>query len=178
MSAARVVQRQSLIRLHPIHCLLIVAAVVWCAYLLYRGLTMPILYTEKLMFWESTYSVWTGVRSLWHEGEQLLAVVVFFFSMVFPIVKLISLIGICFVRVPDALRLRALHWLGLLGKWSMLDVFVVAILIVLVKLGPVIAIKPRPGVYYFAAAILCSMVTTVYVEWLARRDIRTAGTKR
>ena len=57
-----------------------------------------------------------------------------------------------------------------LGKWSMLDVFVVAILIVLVKLGPLAKIQPQQGVYWFAAAILLSMITSMYIDSLARKS--------
>ncbi len=49
----------------------------------------------------------------------------------------------------------------------MLDVFVVAILIVLVKLGPLAKIEPQPGLYWFSAAILVSMITSMYVDSLA-----------
>lgn len=100
----------------------------------------------------------------------------FFFSIVFPFVKLAALAIIWLVRLSDEKRLQLLHWLGLLGKWSMLDVFVVAILIVLVKLGPVARIEPRLGVYVFALAILASMMVTVYVDRLTRQVLR--GSRR
>jgi len=66
-------------------------------------------------------------------------------------------------------RQAVLRWLGILGKWSMLDVFVVAILIVLVKLGPLAKVQPQRGVYWFAAAIFLSMITSMYVDNLARK---------
>jgi len=125
------------------------------------------------MFWNITYSVWTGVVALWEQREFVLAIVVFFSSMIFPIVKLFSLAVIWFKKLPDEKRTRLLHWLGILGKWSMLDVFVVAILIVLVKLGPLVKIEPRVGVYVFAAAIVSSMLTTMYIEHLAKRSSRS-----
>jgi len=56
----------------------------------------------------------------------------------------------------------------------MLDVCVVAILIVLVKLGPLAQVEPQAGVYVFAAAILCSMLTTMYVERLAHKPPRAS----
>ncbi len=77
---------------------------------------------------------------------------------------------IWFWPLPGERRAAWLHWLGILGKWSMLDVFVVAILIVLVKLGPVARVEPRVGVYVFCAAIACSMLTTMYIDRLARRS--------
>ena len=62
---------------------------------------------------------------------------------------------------------QVLHWLGILGKWSMLDVFVVAILIVLVKIGPLAKVEAQRGLYWFAGAILLSMITSMYVDSLA-----------
>ena len=127
---------------------------------------------QQMIFWKSTYSVWAGIVALWQVNELLLAAVLFFFSIVFPLLKLAMLAVIWFWRLPDDRRAQLLHRLGLLGKWSMLDVFVVAILIVLVKLGPLARITPRAGVYVFTAAILASMLTTVYVDRLARRTFR------
>ena len=140
--------------------------------LLYVGLSLPLLYSQKL-FWESSYSVWTGVVALWQQNELALASVLFFFSIVFPFTKLIGLTVIWFLRLPEERCIRLLRWLEVLGKWSMLDVFVVAILIVLVKLGPFVKIEPRAGVYYFAAAILCSMLTAMYVSTLANHSLRS-----
>ena len=132
--------------------------------LLAAGLSLPLLQTEQLLFWKSTYSVWTGVVSLWMQREYVLATILFTFSMVFPILKLAALTCIWFGPMRRAERERWLHWLGVLGKWSMLDVFIVAILIVVVKIGPLAKVNPRPGVYIFAAAIACSMLTTMLIE--------------
>jgi paraquat-inducible protein A len=137
--------------------------------LLLMGLSQPLMRVEKAVFWKNEYSVLQGVNSLWHQNQYSLAIILFFFSIVFPIVKLATLAFIWVVPLPDQKRQAALHWLGLLGKWSMLDVFVVAILIVLVKLGPLAKIEPQRGVYWFAAAILSSMITSMYVERLAKK---------
>ena len=117
--------------------------------------------------------VWAGIVALWQQGEQLLSTLLFFFSIVFPTLKLLALAIIWFVKLSEDKRTVLLHWLGLLGKWSMLDVFVVAILIVLVKLGPFVKIEPRVGVYVFSAAIVASMLTTMHIDWLARRSLRS-----
>ena len=140
------------------------------ALLLMAGLLLPLVHVEKMMFWKNDYSVMTGVRSLWHQQQWLLAIVVFFFSILFPSLTLLVLAGIWFLPLVEDQRQRVLHWLGILGKWSMLDVFAVAILIVLVKLGPVARIDPQRGVYAFACAIVLSMITTMYVTHLARTE--------
>ena len=134
------------------------------------GLSLPILTVEKTVFWrhwENHYSVFVGVAELAKHGDWLLAVIIFFFSMIFPFVKLLALSILWFRRLTDQERLKALEWLGLLGKWSMLDVFAVAILVVAAKLRSLTEVQPRIGVYLFGLAILLSMLTTMYIERLA-----------
>lgn len=138
--------------------------------LLVIALSLPLMTVEKLVFWKNEYSVIEGVRGLWDQGQYALAVILFFFSIVFPTLKLAMLGVIWTIRLAERRRQALLQWLGILGKWSMLDVFVVAILIVLVKLGPLARVQPRRGVYWFAAAILLSMITSMYVDSLAQKQ--------
>lgn len=175
MTAAASARRRALRELHPQHDVLVPAALAVSAILLLTGLSLPLLHAQQMIFWKSTYSVWAGVVALWHAHEQLLATVLFFFSIIFPIAKLLSLAVIWWLKLTDDQRARLLHWLEILGKWSMLDVFIVAIMIVLVKLGPLARIEPRSGVYVFTIAIACSMLTTMYVATLARRSLRHHG---
>jgi len=139
---------------------------------LLAGLSLPILQVDKTVFWrhwENRYSVLIGISELAKSGDWLLAIILFFFSMVFPFVKLAALIWIWFWKLTDAQRMKTLHWLEILGKWSMLDVFAVAILIVAAKMRSLTEVQPRIGIYLFGAAIILSMLTTMRVERIARR---------
>lgn len=138
--------------------------------LLLIALSMPLMKVEKMVLWKNEYSVIGGVKGLWEQGQYVLASILFFFSVVFPICKLAMLGFLWFVRLAEQRRQMVLHWLGVLGKWSMLDVFVVAILIVLVKLGPLAKVEPQRGIYWFAAAIFLSMITSMYVDNLAQKQ--------
>jgi len=165
-----------LLELHPKQTLFVPAALLVSTALLVIGLSLPLIYVQQQVLWKrwkSSYSVFTGIVSLWHQGEYLLASVLFFFSFVFPLAKLGALAVIWWVKLAEARRSLLLHWLGILGKWSMLDVFAVAILIVLVKLGPLANAEPRAGVYFFAASIISSMLTTTSVDRLARKSLRS-----
>ena len=142
------------------------------SYTLYVGLSQALISVEKAVFLRTEYSVWGGVVGLWDDGDWFLAGVVFFFSFIFPIAKLAMLTWIWFVPAARARREAWLRWLEMLGKWSMLDVFVVAILIVATKLGPLALVKPKPGVYYFCAAILSSMIATLLVRRLVARGAK------
>ena len=144
--------------------LIIVSAV-----LLVVGLNLPVLTIRKL--WEeSTFSILSGILNLWREKYYFLATVIFFFSIIFPIVKLVALFVIWFVRLTDARRKWVLHCLALLGKWSMLDVFVTAVLVVSVKLGALATAKAESGIYYFGSSILLAMLVTAFQNQLAQNS--------
>lgn len=161
-------QPRSLRQLYPKRVdvvLLILISVV----LFFIGLQLPVLTVQKL--WEkNTFSILTGIENLWEENNRSLAVIVFFFSVIFPIVKLGALLAMWFVNMTDRQRKWILYSLEVLGRWSMLDVFVVAVIIVSVKLGVLATAKAEIGIYYFGAAILSAMMVTTLVSHLARHS--------
>jgi paraquat-inducible protein A len=137
--------------------------------LLIIGLTLPILTVRKL--WDSnTYSVLTGVQNLWQEKYYALAIIIFTFSIIFPIAKLISLSAVWFVRLEDEQRKGLVYLMEIFGKWSMLDVFVTAIFIVWVKLGALASAKAENGIYFFAASVLLTMILSSLQSALVKRS--------
>ena len=126
-----------------------------------------------LMFrklWErNTFSILSGIINLWQEKYVFLSIIIFVFSVIFPIAKLASLIVIWFVKLYDAQRKRLLYFMELLGKWSMLDVFVTAIVVVTIKLGVQASAKAAPGIFFFGASILLARLVTTLQNNLARR---------
>ena len=76
-----------------------------------------------------------------------------------PISLFISIILLCF---------------GLLGKWSMLDVFVIAVTIVVTKISRFAEAEARLGIYFFGASILLTMFTTERIESLINPKMRDA----
>lgn len=164
-------QKQSLNDLYP-RRLDVLAAILGCLALLVCGLSLPIVTVQKKILWkvvENTYSVIGGVADLAATGDYILAAVVFFFSMIFPFAKLMMLWLIWRLPLYETQRRKILRWLGNLGRWSMLDVFAVAILIVLAKMRTLTEVQPRIGIYFFGSAIIGSMLTTMLVEHLVRR---------
>jgi paraquat-inducible protein A len=144
------------------------------AVLLVLGLSLPLLIVEKSVLWrhwKNTYSVFTGIVGLWDAGDHLLALIIFFFSIVFPVAKLTALWVIWAVRLDDRQRWDVLHWLEILGKWSMLDVFIVAIMVVAAKLKSLTTVDPQIGVFVFGLAIIASMLTTQHVARLTERTL-------
>lgn len=139
------------------------ATLVVASVLLGIGLFSPIVYLRRGITSES-YSVLTGITDLASGGNLLLAVIIAAFSVAFPIVKLAWLARILFRPATAAQREQSLRVLAALGRWSMLDVFVIAILVGSVRLGVLSEGEPRPGLYVFGAAILLSMIAAVILE--------------
>ena len=136
--------------------------------LLVVGLVSPIITLEKFYIVENTFSVLTGVIQLAEDGLWFLVVIVTGFSVLLPLLKLQLLYQFVSVRPKNHNALdRYLHWVHVYGKWSMLDVFVVAILVVSVKLGAIASVQMRYGLYAFAAAVLLTMTITAVVVHLA-----------
>jgi paraquat-inducible protein A len=147
----------------------IVILIVLSIGLLMIGLTLPILTVRKL--WDSnTYSILTGVQNLWQEKYYALAVIIFVFSIIFPIAKLTALSAVWFIRLKDEQRKVLVLCMEIFGKWSMLDVFVTAIFIVWVKLGALASAKAENGIYFFAASVLLTMIVSSLQSALVKRD--------
>ena len=143
------------------------------ALLLLVGLVAPIITLRKFVLVENTFSVLSGVIELLQNGQVFLFLLLTGFSVVLPILKLGVLYRL--VSKNEAMQDRGkqlLHWMHLYGKWSMLDVFVVAVLVVAVKLGAIIDVEMRYGLYAFAASVLLTMFITARVVSLAGRSGR------
>lgn len=134
------------------------------------GMVAPIITLEKLIFIENTFSIWSGVVQLLVDGQWLLFVVISLFSIGLPLFKLVTLWLILTPGHRDWTRYnRLLELMHEYGKWSMLDVFVVAVLVVAVKLGALADVTMRPGLYAFAAGVLLTMIVTARVVRLAEQ---------
>ncbi|HPQ94416.1 MAG: paraquat-inducible protein A [Thiothrix sp.] len=136
--------------------------------LLLVGMYAPLLELEKFWVFSSQVSLYSSLLSLWQKHEFFLFILLFLFSVLTPLLKLGVLTLIA--NQPDGLAQqhgRLLHWMETFGRWSMLDVFVVALLLVSVKLGVVATVRLHYGIYLFAAAVLLIQGLSF---WLARRS--------
>jgi paraquat-inducible protein A len=134
------------------------------------GLVAPIITLNKFVLIENTFSVLGGVIELFREGRFFLFIVIAGFSIILPLLKIAVLIRLLETKENKVVNLdKYLHWMHLYGKWSMLDVFVVAVLVVSVKLGAIASVEMRYGLYAFAAAVVLSMYVTARVVSLTDR---------
>jgi paraquat-inducible protein A len=115
----------------------------------------------------------SGILALLHEGEYFLFVVLTLFTLLFPCVKLGLLAVIWAEREHNLVRVRRWHrWVEHLGKWSMLDVFVVAILIVALKSASVAELHIGAGLYLFTFSVIATQVASSLVATLLERADR------
>ena len=105
------------------------------------------------------YSLTRSVNMMWSQGLYVLAVLVVAFSVFFPFAKLGVL---AWVTAGKALEARRSRWLGVvekLGKWSMLDVFLVCLILTLTSGQIMVGATPLIGIPLFVAAIFLSMLS-------------------
>lgn len=141
--------------------LLVVASV-----LLALGTTLPILRVDRLVFFSRDASLFGIAWDLVTEGEVLLGIVVFVFSIAFPAVKIGLLAQLAAEVGPHHWVRRNLGFVEALGRWSMMDVLVVALLVFSVKSGGLATATTQPALYCFAGSVLATMLA---VHRLTRR---------
>lgn len=146
------------------------------AFLLFgAGVAVPFFSVTKMWVFRDAVSVLSGLVDLAKANEWFLFIIIFLFTLVFPLVKLGVLATVWWHRSDDVERAdRLLRWASSLSKWSMLDVFVVAILIVTIKSASVAAISVGVGVYLFTASVLLTQFISMRLEYRLRhrRDRR------
>jgi uncharacterized paraquat-inducible protein A len=126
------------------------------------AVTWPILKIERLGHVREDHLV-GGVMALLREGHLFVGLVVLIFSLIVPPAKLSAMLWLATgapggARHHQALAHRVVDWLG---RWGMLDVLLVAVLVAFVKLGDVIEIQAGPGLIAFGLCVLASLAASL-----------------
>lgn len=134
------------------------AAAAAAAFILYwPAILLPILRIHQFGYHHES-SLLTGTIELLREGSWLVGLVVLLFSIVFPLVKIILLLELSLVglmhRHHRAFTYRIMESLG---KWSMMDVMLLAFMVMLVKLGEMVEFQFGPAVWAFVFCVAMSM---------------------
>lgn len=124
------------------------------------GILLPMITISKFVIVQNSFSIVSGVYQMLKEGQIVLFIVVAGFSIILPLLK----INILFRILSNASRgPKIQHYLHLMheyGRWAMLDVMVVAVLIVTVKLGAIASVEVHLGLFVFGASVLLMMLIT------------------
>ncbi len=125
---------------------------------------LPIL-TTRTMGRTRTDTIFSGTVELWRQELWAIAAIVFVASIVIPVLKLAGLSWLLVEahrgRVRDPQRATRLYGaLDFIGRWSMLDVFLVAFLAGLVRFGVFSNVEPGYGIVAFALAVVLTALAT------------------
>lgn len=132
------------------------------AYLLYIPANiLPIMDTSSL-FNAQRDTIMSGVIFLWRTGAASLAILVFLASIVTPLFKMLALSYLLYtvkygVKQP-LFATKLYRFLHTIGRWSMLDIFMVAILVTLVNVKTLTVIVASPGAVAFAGVVIFTML--------------------
>ncbi|WP_221048165.1 paraquat-inducible protein A [Methylogaea oryzae] len=125
---------------------------------------LPVMRTASLTGTQQD-TIMSGVVYLWVSGSWPLAALVFFASIVVPLVKLASLTFLLVSVQRDSAwrpleRTKLYRLLEFIGRWSMLDVYVITILSALVQLRSLATISAGPGAIAFGAVVVLTMLAS------------------
>ncbi len=121
------------------------------------GIYFPIFTSTRFFFCKQDISLLKFIQLLFEDGSYFLAIIILLFTFLFPIIKYIFLFMLSF-DLTFKKRNLVIKYLKNAGKWSMLDVFVIAMLILLFKLkSGLFTIQIKFGTIFFALAIITSI---------------------
>ena len=127
----------------------------------FLGICLPMFTLQKFFIINDTFSLMGGVIELFNKSEYLLAAVIFSFSVLTPLIKFgLAWLVLSIDEIDQEKRLFAVRKLATICKWSMADVFILAILAATIKLGGLATVKVHIGLVFFAAYVLLSMLLT------------------
>jgi paraquat-inducible protein A len=124
---------------------------------------LPVLRVESTLNGTRQSTIISGVVQFWQEGDYPVALIIFIASVMIPALKVLAIVMLClgarFGYWPRALT-QLYRVTDYIGRWSMVDVFVVAILVGVVQLGSVMRINAGEGAFAFAGLVVLTMLAT------------------
>ena len=141
------------------------AALALAAFILYwPAMLLPILRIERLGHHHESSILW-GTLELLRHGSWFVGIIVLLFSVVFPLVKIVLLLELSlleiFQRHHKSTTYRLMEYAG---KWSMMDVMLLAFLVMLVKLGSLVEFHVGPAVVAFVMCVGMSMLASLFFD--------------
>ncbi|PPC86177.1 MAG: paraquat-inducible protein A [Hyphomicrobium sp.] len=134
---------------------LIIVATVFFA----LGIILPTIRFTTVYVWTNEHSILTIIYALFENNELFLCAVVFAVSVFFPFLKLFYLLTLLTSHdMPADFRKKSIATMEWLGRYAMTDVMVLALMIFYVNSSGYTEARVLPGVYFFAASALITML--------------------
>ena len=129
------------------------------------GITLPMMTVKKLVLVKNTFTVLSGIGALLADKTFGLGLLLLGFSVIFPLAKYAVMAAYLYYYPPiPATLAHWQHWLGKIGKFSMLDVFVVAQMLMILKLGWLVEVQIHSGIYWYSTTALLSLIVGIWIE--------------
>jgi len=127
--------------------------------------TLPIMATASAITGRESHTILGGIIELWHTGSWDLALIVFIASIAVPILKIAALTLLAFTawrqsRWRQLERAKLYRLIETVGHWSMLDVFVVVLLVGMVRFGAFASVEPGAGLLAFGGVVVLTMLAS------------------
>ena len=131
------------------------------------GLIYPLLSTKQqvlgIVLKYKEVRLFDSIRMFYESNDYLLSLVILLFTIVLPIIKFIELINRIhkFINIPKKIN----NFLHFIDKWSMLDVFLVALLLLNFKMDSnIIVMKLKIGTTFIALSVIIRMLSSNLIE--------------
>jgi paraquat-inducible protein A len=138
------------------------ASLALAALILYPlAVTLPMLRIERFGRANET-SIIEGVTSMLAHGDWFVGGVVLLCSIILPLAKLLALlvVNISPTWLASRHRARTYQFIEFTGRWGMLDVLLVAILVAALKLGDLVDVTPGPAALAFTGVVVLSLLAS------------------
>ena len=114
---------------------------------------------------KTSSTIWSGIVSLVESGSWPIALVIFLASVIVPFVKLSILFYLSFTAESTKhveFKKKLYRIVEIIGRWSMLDIFLLAVLVSIMKLGKWTTAKAETGSWLFALVVIFTMLASEF----------------
>lgn len=115
----------------------------------------------------NTSTVWSGIVAIADSGSWAIAIIIFLASILIPLLKLLILFYLAFTAHSGArseFKLKLYKFVEAIGRWSMLDIFLLAVLVAILKLGPMAHVEPGLGSFMFLLVVIFTMFASAVFD--------------
>ncbi len=126
---------------------------------------LPIMVTQALGSHINS-TILEGIILLWSSGSYPVAMIIFIASIMVPLLKMLAISWLCWnAKIQGRHGSETMHFIyeivEFVGRWSMIDVFVIAVLSSLVQMGQLMSIYPAMGAVLFALVVILTMFASM-----------------
>jgi paraquat-inducible protein A len=126
------------------------------------GIAMPLVEIQKWLFWESQYSLLSALQHLLVSGEYLMPILLLVFVVLLPLARFILML---LVR-SNLLTPQSIGRLGeFLEEWAMFDVYMLAMLLVVIKLSDSATVNLQAGFWLLGVAAALNLAENLRGRW-------------